>query len=539
MAACRGADLDASSRPLSGRGAANLRHAARLPLELVASEPLIQDPIAIDWDPAGRLWAIELPGYMRDIKASGENEPIGRIVVLEDSNGDGAMDRRTVFADGLIQPLAMKVLEQGVLVGEPPNIWLMRDTNGDLRSDRKDLVAAGYGRRETNVEVNANALLWGLDNRIHMSGTGADMVLRYVDRTFQVQRSLSRGQWGATAGRRRPDLSQPQRVRAARGPGGHAVLRPQPGPASDSRQSRGAAGSGRQHQRRLAGPSDPGNQPRLSAGHPAGGWHARGLHRRMRANRVSGRPAAGRVAWQRLRRRAHGERRQPVHAVADDGTTLRARKAYQGAEFLSSTDERFRPVYLSNAPDGTLYVVDIYRGIIQHHAYITEYLRDQIASRALEQPIGLGRIYRVVHDSTVRDRTTLPAKAPSSQLVGLLSHPSGWWRDTAQRLLVERGDQSVAPALTALVETAPDWRTRVHALWTLDGLNGVDHRDGCESTRGFIARRAGGGGESLRTLARGKGPSASVAGCRSCRGSGLGGPAAGGGLDGCAAAGRA
>jgi len=147
---------------------------------------------------APQTWAIELPGYMRDIKASGEYEPIGRIVVLEDTNGDGTMDRRTVFADGLIQPRAMTVLEQGVLVGEPPNIWLMRDTNGDLVSDSKDLVAAGYGRRETNVEVNANALLWGLDNRIHMAGTGADMVLRYVDRSFQVQRSLSRGQWGAT-----------------------------------------------------------------------------------------------------------------------------------------------------------------------------------------------------------------------------------------------------------------------------------------------------------------------------------------------------
>src|SRR4030095_1909019 len=104
--------------------------------------------------------------------------------------------------------------------------------------------------------------------------------------------------------------------------------------------------------------------------------------------------------------------------VTDDGSTLRARKAYERSEFLASTAERFRPVNLSSAPDGTLYVVDMYRGIIQHHAYITEYLRDQIASRALEQPIGLGRIYRVVHDSTVRDRTALPAKAPSSQLVG-------------------------------------------------------------------------------------------------------------------------
>src|SRR4029450_11396115 len=137
---------------------------------------------------------------------------------------------------------------------------------------------------------------------------------------------------------------------------------------------------------------------------------------------------------------------------------------------LSSTDERFRPVYLSNAPDGTLYVVDIYRGIIQHHTYITEYLRDQIASRPREQPIGRGRVYRVVHEGTVRDRTALPVSAPASQLVDLLSHPNGWWRDAGQRLLVERGDRSVEPALTALAHSAPDWRTRVHALWTLDGL---------------------------------------------------------------------
>ena len=89
--------------------------------------------------------------------------------------------------------------------------------------------------------------------------------------------------------------------------------------------------------------------------------------------------------------------------VSDDGTTLRAQKAYERGEFLASTDERFRPVYLSNAPDGTLYIVDMYRGIIQHTGYITEYLRDQILARKLEQPIGYGRIYRVVHETTRRD----------------------------------------------------------------------------------------------------------------------------------------
>ena len=441
-------------------------------LELVASEPLIQDPILIDWDPAGRLWAVELPGYMRDIKASGEHDPIGRIVVLEDTTGDGAMDRRTVFADGLIQPLAMKVLEQGVLVGEPPNIWLMRDTDGDLRSDRKDLVTAGYGRRETNVEVNANALLWGLDNRIHMSGTGADMVLRYVDRTFQVQRSLSRGQWGATqddAGRVYRNHNESvlhvdlvPTAYFARNPtllrtrGSHEALQDPAGNINDVWPAHQTPGTNRAYQHGILRVD--GTLAAYTAACGPMVYRGDRLPAELYGNVFVAEPTANVVSR---------------FVLADDGTTLRARKAYQQAEFLSSTDERFRPVYLSNGPDGTLYVVDIYRGIIQHHTYITEYLRDQISSRALEQPIGLGRIYRVVHDSTVRDRTTLPARVQASQLAGLLSNPSGWWRDAAQRLLVERGDGSVAPALTTLAETAPDWRARVHALWTLDGLNAV------------------------------------------------------------------
>ncbi len=438
-------------------------------LELVASEPLIQDPIAIDWDPSGRLWAIELPGYMRDIKASGEYDPIGRIVVLEDANGDGAMDRRTVFADGLIQPRAMKVLEQGVLVGEPPDIWLMRDTDGDLRSDRKELVSGGYGRRETNVEVNANALLWGLDNRIHMAGTGADMVLRYVDRTFQVQRSLSRGQWGATqddAGRiyrnHNESVLHVDLVATpyfARNPallrtrGSHEALQDPAGNINDVWPAHQTPGTNRAYQGGILRAD--GTLAAYTAACAPTVYRGDRLPADLYGNVFVAEPTANVVSR---------------FVVTDDGSTLRARKAYQRAEFLSSTDERFRPVYLSNAPDGTLYVVDIYRGIIQHHTYITEYLRDQIASRSLEQPIGLGRIYRVVHEGTVRDRTALPVSAPASQLVDLLSHPNGWWRDAGQRLLVERGDRSVEPALTALAHIAPDWRTRVHALWTLDGL---------------------------------------------------------------------
>src|SRR6185436_7145689 len=132
----------------------------------------------------------------------------------------------------------------------------------------------------------------------------------------------------------------------------------------------------------------------------------------------------------------------------DDGTTLRARKAYDKGEFLVSTDERFRPVYLSNAPDGTLYIVDMYRGVIQQRADITEYLRDHIVKTRLETPTGLGRIYRVVHETTRRDPKRVLSTVSPAELVETLSHPNGWWRDTAQRLLVERGAISAVPALT-------------------------------------------------------------------------------------------
>ena len=115
--------------------------------------------------------------------------------------------------------------------------------------------------------------------------------------------------------------------------------------------------------------------------------------------------------------------------LEDDGRTLQARKAYERGEFLASTDERFRPVYLSNAPDGTLYIVDMYRGVIQQRADITEYLRDHIVTRKLEAPNGLGRIYRVMHETTKRDTASAAAQLSATQLVDRLSHPNGWWRD--------------------------------------------------------------------------------------------------------------
>src|SRR5438874_4105887 len=347
-------------------------------LELAASEPLIQDPVAIDWDTEGRMWAVEMPGYMNDMQASHEHDPVGRVVVLEDTDGDGQMDRRTIFADGLVLPRALKVLDRGVLVGEPPHLWLMNDTNHDLKADTKELVADGFGRRDANVEHNANTLLWALDNWIYTSES--DMFLRLKNGAFDVRTTLARGQWGATqddAGHvfrnsnesalhvdlvptsyftRNPALTRTR--------GSDEFL----GGADDDLNVvwpvRPTRGVNRGYQAGIL--RDDGSLARFTAACAPVVYRGDRLPAELYGNVFVAEPAGNLVS--RI-------------VVRDDGMTLRGTKAYPRGEFIASTDERFRPVYLSSAPDGTLYVVDMYRGLVQHRTFITEYLRDQILSR--------------------------------------------------------------------------------------------------------------------------------------------------------------
>lgn len=441
-------------------------------LELVAAEPLVQDPVLIEWDTQRRLWVIELPNYMRDLAASGEHEPTGRVVVLEDTDGDGAMDRRTVFADGLVQPRGLRLLEGGVLVGEPPDVLLLEDVDGDLRADRRTPVASGYGQPETNVEVNANGLYWAIDNRMYTAGIGADLYLELEDGAVRTGPSIARGQWGLTqddAGRiyrnhnesvvhvdlvptpyyaRNPDLLRTR--------GSHERLIDVDGEVNTVWPARRTPGTNRAYQHGVL--REDGTLSAFTAACAPTIYRGDRLPAELYGNLFAAEPAANLVS--RI-------------VLPDDGTTLRARKAYPRGEFVASTDERFRPVDLSNGPDGTLYIVDFYRGLIQHRLYITEYLRDHVLARKLEQPVGFGRIYRVVHDTTRRDTATaLPASTPA--LVPALEHPSGWWRDAVQQRLVERRSAATAPALARLLAGSTDWRTRLHALWTLDGIGAIE-----------------------------------------------------------------
>jgi mono/diheme cytochrome c family protein len=443
-------------------------------IELVASEPLIQEPVALDWDLEGRLWAVEMPGFMADLTGSNEHEPIGRVVVLEDVDRDGRMDKRTVFADGLVLVRSIKVLDRGVLVAEPPNVWLMKDTTGDLKMDTKELVTNQFGRFEGDPQNNANGFVWALDNRLYTAGL-ADVQLRLKNGAFEVTRTLQRGEWGVTqddAGRiyrntnesavhvdlvpttyyaRNPNLVRTRGSYDRLATGNEDLnivwpVRPNPG-------------TNRAYQTGI----DRADGTLLKFTSVCAPLVYRGdrLPSELYGNVFVAEPAANLVG--RI-------------VLEQDERGLTARKAYPRGEFLASTDERFRPVYITNAPDGTMYIADMYRGIIEHRISITEYLRDQILERRLDRSTGFGRIYRVMHESTARDlRPPFPAGGSSNgQLIEALSHPNGWWRDTAQRLLVERNDRSIGPAVLALASGSAPWRTRLPALWILDALDLID-----------------------------------------------------------------
>ena len=441
-------------------------------VELVAAEPLIQEPVAIDWDVDGRLWAVEMPGFMADLTGSNEHDPIGRVVVLEDTNGDGTMDKRTVFADGLVLARSLKVLDHGVLVAEPPNLWLMRDTNGDLRADTKQLVSDRFGHREGDPQNAANGFPWALDNRMYTAGE-TDLQIRLKNGTFEMEKTLARGEWGVTqddAGRIYRNTNESAlhvdlvpTAYFARNPhllrtrGSYERLADENPELNTVWPVRPNPGTNRAYQ--IGIDRSDGSLAKFTAVCAPLVYRGDRLPADLYGNVFVAEPAANLVS----------------RIVLDDRNgTLSARKAYDQGEFLASTDERFRPVYLSNAPDGTLYVVDMYRGIIEHRISITMYLRDQILGRKMDRPTGMGRIYRVVHDTTVRDTSRGLVKASADDLVGLLSHPNGWRRDTAQRLLVERGSSSVAPALIKMAAGAGDWQTRLRALWTLDGLDAIE-----------------------------------------------------------------
>lgn len=436
-------------------------------IEAVATDPLVGDPISMQIAPDGKIWVIEMRGYMNDVDAKGEDQPLGIIATLEDTDGDGRMDKRTEFAKGLVMPRAMSLIGDGVLIAEPPHLWFMRDTNKDGVADEKTEIATDYGNT-SNPEHNANGLVWMLDNWIYSANYTARF--RYEGGgQFTRDGTITRGQWGIAqddAGRIYYNSnSDPLRVDAV--------------PSSYLRRNPNFAGSGTNVQVAPARlPTFPG---RVTPGINRG-YNTLDKDGKLMSVTAACGPMIYRGGLFPAEFRGDAFIAEPsgnlikrIKITERDGA-ITGTNAYEGTEFLTSTDERFRPVSLYNGPEGALYVVDLYRGILQHRTYVTSYLRKQIEERGLANGIGLGRIWRVVPDGAPKANFKLDlAQATTAQLVEKLNSPNGWVRDNAQRLLVEKRDAAATAALTAVaIDPVKSATARVHALWTLDGLGTLD-----------------------------------------------------------------
>lgn len=430
-------------------------------LELIAADPLIQDPIAITFDADGRLWVCEMRGFMPDIDGNGEDAPIGVISVLDDTDEDGLMDKSTVFLDGLVLPRGLCWTLDGMLVCENGNIWLCKDSDGDDRCDEKQVVCK---YNPGNLEHSLNGLMPALDNWIYNAKEG--IRLRRVAGKWVNTSFGARGQWGITQdnyGYLRYNVNA-SLIRGDLVPCYSAIA-----------QSNNSLVDVALFDDQVVYPIRP--TPGINRGYIDGFLRPDGSIVEANSNcgpvvyrgdnlpsELIGNIFIPEPAGNLIRRQILTER----------DAELKSKNAYQEKEFLASTDERFRPVNMFNSPDGTMYIVDMYRGVIQHGAFITPYLREQILSRELDKQINLGRIWRVVHTSTKVRKPVSLSKLSSVDLVPYLSDPNGWYRDMAQQNLVQRGDLSVVGLLERVVQNSDNHLGRLHALWTLEGLGRLD-----------------------------------------------------------------
>lgn len=449
-------------------------------VELVASEPMIQEPVAMVWDANGSMYVAEMRTYMQDINATDENLPISQVVKLDDTDGDGKMDKRTVFIDSLVLPRMILPLDDKLLVQETytANIFAYRDTNGDGVADEKVQVYHNNAVDHRNLEHQNSGMLWNLDNWIYTS-----IRLRYKWENNQLiidsLPDVPSGQWGLG----NDDLG---RLFLSSAGGEVAAKDFQQMPAYGELNFDELQYEGDFHEPWpiIATPDIEGGKKRLRPDSTLNHFTATCGQTVYRGDKLPAYMLGDLFICEpvgRLIRRAKVLNKNGIRVV---------KNAYDKAEFISSTDMNFRPVNMTTGPDGCLYIVDMYRGIIQEGNWTgpSSYIRPQILRFGLDKNISRGRIYRIVHESITpgTEKPNLLQSTPE-ELVSYLSHPNGWWRDNAQKLLILKNDPTIVPALKSLaagersfLDKLKFWKEpptvlgRIHAIWTLEGLKALD-----------------------------------------------------------------
>lgn len=454
-------------------------------IELIAAEPLIADPVAMEIDENGNMYVVENHGYPLDKTKN------SKVKLLRDVDGDGRMDESTVFADTLMMPTGVMRWKKGIIVTDAPDLLYMEDTNADGKADIIKRMLTGFAL--SNPQHNVNSPIYGLDNWI------------YIAHERTVGSEVYNNEFGDQGSEIRFP-GQPDKVRLPVNANGKNVrVRPdtydlemlssttQYGHSFDEWGNYFLINNSNHLMHSVLAAEylnrNPSSLISNSTSYIPDHGNAAEVFpitktpdRQLLTDVGVMTSACGVTAYtggafpgefntrttfiaEPVSNIVHADRLKP------DGSTFVASRVRPEKEFLASTDMWSRPVNLYIGPDGALYVVDYYREIIEHPEWLSD---DVINSGKLYNGADMGRIFRIsaVDASPVTWTKELSlADDSDAELVEKLSHPNLWWRRTAQRLLVDRQASSAVPALTQMAETHESPLARLHALWTLEGLH--------------------------------------------------------------------
>ena len=465
-------------------------------MELIAHEPLLRDPVSIAYDENGAMFAVEMTAYPHPDRSN--EKALGQVRLLLDNDGDGRFDTSHLFADKLSTPTSAICWKGGVFVTAPPDLWYLKDTNGDHKADVRKKVFTGFG--VNNAEQLANNLKWGIDNKIYgaashsggsirpaddpsarpISISGCDF--RFDPRTNRFERlSWATSRWGNSF-----DDAYNRFVCQNTGPARHVVLprryldrNPYVRVESVYQSLAKEVGTERVYRtsppepwrvvraRRRQALGKPANPGEINAAgyftascgitiYRGNAWPAK-----FRGNIFVG-DAAGNLVHRRT--------------ATPSGVTFDSQRADEQAEFIASSDNFFRPVNFVNAPDGTLHVVDMYREVVEGPSWVPEDLKQQ-GLVDVHGGSDRGRVYRVAPPGFKTPSPPQLGESSRAELVEHLKNPNSWWRETAQRLLVERQDESAIAPLQTMLAAGKTPTARLHAMWTLQGLGGLRDED--------------------------------------------------------------